>query len=303
MLTPYTPALFPVTNWMAGLGTLPQGGVPFATAYGGVGQMEYQLSTPEMTAEFAGIGLVMIGSQFNQAFDMLCTKPVKTLADAAGKRIRTGGQLWSLEAQALGMQPVPLVPTELYEGFSRGIVDCLSLHVNGYYDLGLLGVPGKKYYTPVELSGWNASFTVINKDKWDSLPASAKRILRENYPLLLETLWEGVVNRHAQFSKEIADKTYDVEVLLPDASLVDAIAAFHASYLTGMLTSAPASVKDPAAVIERAKQSLAKWRQIALDSGISPVPTETAARMASYANPPDLAPFLEKFRAELSAGE
>lgn len=299
MLTPYTPALFPVGNWMVGLGTLPKGGVPFATAYGGVAQVEYQLNTPELVDELAGVGLVMIGSAFNQAFDMLCTKPVATLADAQGKRIRTGGQLWSLEAQALGLIPVPLVPTELYEGFSRGIVDCLDLHVNGYFDFGLLDVPGKKYWTPVELAGWNASYYVMNKAKWDAMPPELQSIFRAKFPLYLETLFEAVSARHAEFAARL-EASDDVEALAPDASLTDAIAKFQEGYIAGMVNNAPPTVTDPQAVIDRANASLAKWRQIALDSGLAPVPADIDERLASYANAPDLRPFLDKFAAEFA---
>lgn len=301
MLTPYTPALFPVGNWMVGLGTLPKGGVPFATAYGGVAQVEYQLSTPELVDEFASIGLVILGSAFNQAFDMLCTKPVRTLDDAKGKRIRTGGQLWSLEVQALGMQPVPLVPTELYEGFSRGIVDCLDLHVNGYFDFGLLGVPGKKYWTPVELAGWNASYYVMNKARWDSMPPELQTIFREKFPVYLETLFEAVSARHAEFAEHLRTND-DIEALAPDASLTDAIAAFQAGYVADMVKTAPPTVANPQAVIDRARASLDKWRAIALESGLAPVPADIAERLAGYANAPDLKPFLDKFAAEMAKG-
>lgn len=300
MLTPYTPALFPVGNWMVGLGTLPKGGVPFATAYGGVAQVEYQLNTPELVDEFASIGLVIIGSAFNQAFDMLCTKPVRTLDDARGKRIRTGGQLWSLEVQSLEMQPVPLVPTELYEGFSRGIVDCLDLHVNGYFDFGLLGVPGKKYWTPVELAGWNASYYVMNKAKWDAMPPELQSIFREKFPIYLETLFEAVAARHAEFAAHLQSQD-DVEALEPDASLVDAINAFQTKYVADMVNNAPPTVKDPQAVIDRANASLAKWRAIALDSGLAPVPANMEERLASYANAPDLKPFMDKFAADIGS--
>lgn len=301
VLTPYTPALFPVANWMVGFGLLPTGGVPYSNAYGSAGNNEAHLQTPELMDEFAAVGLQVIGTWYNQSFDMLCTKPVNDLAEARGTRIRTGGQLWSLETQALDMIPVPLVPTEIYEGFSRGIVDCLSLHPNGYLDMGVLGIAGSKYYVPLEMAGWNTQFVTVNKAVWDAMPAAAHLILRENLPLFFQKQFEGQIAKHLEFAQAVKDQ--GIEVLNPEPDLVDALQAFHDKYLADMITTAPPALKDPAAVVERAKASIEKWRRIADESGLTPAPENFAEREAYWTNAPDVGPFMQKFSEALAAAD
>src|SRR5690606_24649861 len=57
VLTPYNPADFPVSNWVAELGTLPKGGVPFSQMYGSMAQVEFVRTNPEYLAEMEGQGL------------------------------------------------------------------------------------------------------------------------------------------------------------------------------------------------------------------------------------------------------
>ncbi len=105
------------------------------------------------------------------------TKPIRTLADMKGKKIRSTG-LSSKVVSALGGIPVAMPQPETYEALQKGIVD------------GTFG--------PIEtLKGWKhaeviksttdcrdvgyttAMFVVMNKKKWDSLPEDVKRVFTE----------------------------------------------------------------------------------------------------------------------------
>lgn len=298
VLTPYNPADFPVSNWVAEMGTLPKGGVPFSQLYGSMAQTEFVRTNPDYLAEMNGQGLHVIGAAFTQAFDMLCNKPVKTLADAQGKRIRVGGKVWANEVQAIGMTPVPLVPTEIYEAFQRGIVDCLSIHPNVYLDYGLLDVPGTKYYVPVEFSGWNTAVLAINKAKWDAFPQSVRDVLNGAFPVFLEKQLEGNYARHTTFAA-LTDKN-DVELIQPADDLVKALADYHAKALDGLAATAPPTVKDPAKLIADFKALQDKWKGLVEQAGYKPAPADIGERMKSYATPLDLKPFDAIIRAELA---
>ena len=57
-------------------------------------------------------------------FHVLCTRPVKTLKDFEGLKIRSYGEYVPRLWQALGATPVNALTPELYEGLQRGRLDC-----------------------------------------------------------------------------------------------------------------------------------------------------------------------------------
>jgi TRAP-type transport system periplasmic protein len=61
---------------------------------------------------------------------LVCKDPVKGIADIKGKKIRTWGSDMPRMVQAAGGVPVTLGLAELYEGLSRGTVDCIPFSVD-----------------------------------------------------------------------------------------------------------------------------------------------------------------------------
>ena len=104
-------------------------------------------------------------------------KPVKTLEDLKGLKIRGVGALAETE-KALGATPIPLEMADVYESMRRGVID------------GIMG--------PLEqLKGWKTGdivryvtacwdvgigsvfYVVVNKDRWDALPADIKKVFSD----------------------------------------------------------------------------------------------------------------------------
>src|SRR5690606_38235254 len=160
---------------------------------------EFAVTNALLNQEFNERGLQVLGASGAVAFDLMCNTPVKTAAVFKGKRARAAGQVFSREAEAVGMIPVPLVPTEMYEAFSRGIVDCVILHPSGYQDFGLVEVDKPKYFINTEFSGFNSSYFSINKAKYDGLPPLAQQILQDGFGAYLNSLGEGLFARHKSF--------------------------------------------------------------------------------------------------------
>jgi TRAP-type C4-dicarboxylate transport system substrate-binding protein len=104
-------------------------------------------------------------------------KPVKTLEDLKGLKLR--GTARSAEiVKALGAVPLPLEMIDMYDALRRGVVD------------GNLGPADQlkgqkigeveKYITPSwKLGSVFTFYVVLNKDKWNSLPADVKKIIND----------------------------------------------------------------------------------------------------------------------------
>lgn len=104
-------------------------------------------------------------------------KPVKTLADLAGLKIRATGQMADT-VKILGATPVPIEMPDVYESLRRGVIDGVTV------DLSPL-----KYWKFAEVikyttASWQVGsgytfYFVMNKAKWASLPPDIQKIFTE----------------------------------------------------------------------------------------------------------------------------
>ncbi|RLB12450.1 MAG: C4-dicarboxylate ABC transporter substrate-binding protein [Deltaproteobacteria bacterium] len=104
-------------------------------------------------------------------------KPVRTLEDMKGLRIRATGTS-ALVAKALGATPVPMPMPETYQSLQKGVVDgsLYPWEANKGWKLGEV----TKYCTADFSAAYTtAFFVVMNKDKWNSIPARFQRIIEE----------------------------------------------------------------------------------------------------------------------------
>ena len=96
--------------------------------------------------------------------------------DLAGTRIRTGGGQLSEIVKALGAVPVALSVPETYSALERGVVDGTILPYEAAKAFKLAEVT--KHVVDVRI--FTASqFTVMNLDKYNSLPADLKKVIDE----------------------------------------------------------------------------------------------------------------------------
>jgi len=96
----------------------------------------------------------------------LCTKPVKTMADFQGVRIRSFGAYQPPMWDALGAVGVNVLPSDIYEGLQRGRLDC------GFFSTDLYKVT-KLYEVAKHLStagvGPVTTWPIwVNLDKWEN---------------------------------------------------------------------------------------------------------------------------------------
>jgi len=296
----YNPASFPIANWLTTIANQASIDNKLGVSAFDLGAMEYFYTDTDIKKEFDERGLHIIGASGSYGFDMMCTTPMKTLAEFKGKRVRTAGQVFSREAEALGMVPVPLVPAEMYEAFQRGIVDCAILHPPGYNNFGLMTVAKDKYFVNISFSGFLSAYYCMNKEKWDALPAVAQQILTDGYFVYRQTSLTGIWGEIQKFGDQLA--AGEATSIQPDAEVVEALAAFQQKDLDAMLTNAPPTVTDAKASRDRFLGLVEKWRGLLQSElGWEPVAaTDLDARIASWATPPDYAAQFELVKRELA---
>jgi len=104
-------------------------------------------------------------------------KPIKTLEDIKGVKIRATGQLSDVIA-ALGGLPIPLQMPDVYDSLRRGVIEGTTVDLSTLKFWKFAEVV--KYVTSMWRLGTGITFYwVISKDKWDKIPADIQKIIKE----------------------------------------------------------------------------------------------------------------------------
>lgn len=110
-------------------------------------------------------------------YRLLCTSPVRTMADLQNKKIRSQGEYVPLAIRAMGAVPVTVLPGEFYEALQRKTVDCMFLpwdllHVNKLHEVA-------KFGSDLSFGGLVSHAVYMNLDKWNALPPEVKKLLMD----------------------------------------------------------------------------------------------------------------------------
>ena len=140
-----------------------------SVAYAGA-VIEYTLTKcPECLSEFQGQNQVYMGGATSSLNMALCTKPIRTLDELRGMKIRVSHAVVSRLFTELGATPVSFPANESYEALSQGVVDCTQLSLPELTNMSLSDVV--KFVT-VDLPGGlssNVAVNNINLDSWRKL--------------------------------------------------------------------------------------------------------------------------------------
>jgi len=108
---------------------------------------------------------------------LVCKEPIKGIADIKGKKIRTWGSDMPRMVQAAGGVPVTLGLAELYEGLSRGTVDCIPFSVDLMVSYKIQEVA--KHVHDITLWLGPTSAVWMSRGAWDKLAPDLQKVMDE----------------------------------------------------------------------------------------------------------------------------
>jgi TRAP-type C4-dicarboxylate transport system substrate-binding protein len=126
--------------------------------------------------EKANITVLGSAGNPNQFYFVTAKKPVTTLENAKGLRIRTHGGLSNVVVTALGAAPTTIPTGEVYTALERGVVDGAMRTLLALKEYGESEVV-HNVVTP-EVFRANA-FICMNQDSWKKLPAHLQKLLKD----------------------------------------------------------------------------------------------------------------------------
>lgn len=120
--------------------------------------------------------ILVLAPTATDGYDLFSTKPIKSVADLKGLKMRVNGKSEIAFVQSLGGVPVSLATEDTYEGLQKSTID-----TSFYTPIGAVGL---KYYEPAPyITKLGVSVTpiipIMNKSFYESLPEDLKTIFDE----------------------------------------------------------------------------------------------------------------------------
>lgn len=192
IITPYFQDKFPINNAVGFF--IPQ---PSSTIEIGEMMHKWHRKYPAFDAEMAKYNLKLIGVRPLESYGLICTSPIRNLADLKGKRIRTYGFAYPKIVAAMGATPVSLASSEAYEAMQRGILDCSPIGpvLAKGWKLDEVG----KFYIKFPFGASFGHMISMNRKKYEALDEQTRAIL------------DGLGREHVmRYSVELALQTEDI---------------------------------------------------------------------------------------------
>jgi TRAP-type transport system periplasmic protein len=170
IITPYFPDKFPLNNAIGYFIPQPHSTIDIAE------MLEYwHRQYPPFDQELAKYNLKVIGYRPLEKYGIICNKPIHSIADFKGKRIRTYGFAYPALVHALGATPVSMTSSDGYEALQRGILDCSpigpSLAHGWKYD------EVAKYYVDLPIGASFGHLIAMNLNSYKKLDNETRAIL------------------------------------------------------------------------------------------------------------------------------
>ncbi len=224
---------------------------------------EYLATCDECIAEFAANGQVFLGSDATTNYQFLSTKPIRTVDDMAGVRIRTAGSVFTRLVEFLGGEPVQMPSSELFEGLSSGVIDATYSSAADLQNAQLYDVV--KSVTLIDQGVFNAAaMTNVSLLLWDRMSPEDRQALAH------ASQYAQAIGVQSWISKTegatATGKERGIEFITPDQALQDKAAEFRAMHLASVAgTLTERGVTDAEAKIARYQELLTKWEGLVVD--------------------------------------
>ena len=123
-----------------------------------------------LAKEFADVKMLYLFT--GPSLPLLTKKPVRTLSDASGLRIRQPDPIHAQLIQALGAAPTAVQPGDVADALQKGTVDGVIM---GYSGVTAFQLHQVARYSTEWNTGVVAFAMVMNKDSYEKLPADLKK--------------------------------------------------------------------------------------------------------------------------------
>ena len=116
----------------------------------------------------------VVGAFMNPQYMVFARRPIKSLADLKGMKVRINGAVIGQTVKELGMVPVLMPPNDVVEAMGRGTIDATTTVPAAIVDFGIDRVASHDYLLPL---GAGPLAVLMNRKKFESLPKPAQDVI------------------------------------------------------------------------------------------------------------------------------
>jgi TRAP-type C4-dicarboxylate transport system substrate-binding protein len=190
----------------------------FETVY----EYEAALNDPEMIKimdkSYAKAGLVkLFEAASNGSTAFFGGKPIATLEDFKGLKVRTSGLLPTFTMKALGANPLTISASEIAQALKRGTVDVISTSPAYGMGTGMTDISKEISYWPTWSSYGGA--VVVNMKSWKALPPDLQEIMKDIGRKMQAEIFYGTFCEQLVAKKGI--EIVGLNITIPEKSEVD----------------------------------------------------------------------------------
>ena len=146
--------------------------------------------------------VILFSVMLQQSRNLYSKKPVKTMADLKGMKIRSAGGMEADFTNKLGAASTSLNANELYTALQTGTID-------GYWlvDTGTLQWKLNEVVKNIAniSSGESGNFVLINKAAFDKLPSNYQKVLMDLQPAYQKKLGDTMITQMSSGRKTLLD--------------------------------------------------------------------------------------------------
>lgn len=141
---------------------------------------------PVANRELERLGIKMVATYPFSGQMLFCRKPVNTLADLKGLKVRTNGPSAADLIKALGGQPVSLAFGEVYTALERGTVDCGITGSGSGNGVKWPEVTTHLYAFPLS---WSTAGYFVNLSWWNKLEPAIRSQFEKTFAEIQDAQW------------------------------------------------------------------------------------------------------------------
>jgi TRAP-type C4-dicarboxylate transport system substrate-binding protein len=145
--------------------------------------------------------------------------PVNSIADLKGKTIRASSKMESAALRAFGAVPIGMPVTEIPEAVSRGTISGTTSHMSPFFDFGLDRVTNNHFFIGL---GVVPLAVLMNKKKFEALPAPAQDVIKRNAGDALTKIWIESITSYNAANLEKLKANPKNKVVFPSQAEIDA---------------------------------------------------------------------------------
>jgi TRAP-type C4-dicarboxylate transport system substrate-binding protein len=131
-------------------------------------------------------GVELLAMYVYPAQAVFCSKPLKSLADLAGRRVRTSSPSQSDLVQSLGATAVPTGFADIVPNLRAGNIECA---ITGTMSGNTIGLHEMTSHLHGMALNWGLSVFAAHGATWAALPPELKLILQRQLPQLEAAVW------------------------------------------------------------------------------------------------------------------